>query len=154
MTHKLKKLEGSEIELTITVTPAEYEKHTKKAIQRISEKKALKGFRKGHAPNDMIKKEFGEMSILQEALEDIIKDTFYQVIKLEKLETIGMPKIDIEKLAPGNEIVYKAVVGLMPKVKLANISKIKVEVKKKAVKVRRSKLYYLRNLTGREAVRV
>lgn len=33
-------------------------------------------------------------------------------------------------------------------------SLVKVEVKKKATKVRRSKLYYLRNLAGREAVRV
>lgn len=33
-------------------------------------------------------------------------------------------------------------------------SLVRVEVKKKVGKVRRSKLYYLRNLTGREAVRV
>ncbi|MBI2019023.1 50S ribosomal protein L19 [Candidatus Daviesbacteria bacterium] len=31
---------------------------------------------------------------------------------------------------------------------------VKIEVKKKTTGVRRSKLYYLRNLTGREAVRV
>lgn len=31
---------------------------------------------------------------------------------------------------------------------------VKIEVKKKAGKVRRAKLYYLRNLTGKEAVRV
>lgn len=31
---------------------------------------------------------------------------------------------------------------------------VKVEVKKKATKVRRSKLYYLRELTGKQAVRV
>lgn len=31
---------------------------------------------------------------------------------------------------------------------------VKLEVKKKAGKVRRSKLYYLRNLTGKSAVRV
>ncbi len=31
---------------------------------------------------------------------------------------------------------------------------VKVEVKKHATKVRRSKLYYLRNLTGKSAVRV
>lgn len=33
-------------------------------------------------------------------------------------------------------------------------SLVKIEVKKRAGKVRRSKLYYLRNLTGKEAVRV
>lgn len=31
---------------------------------------------------------------------------------------------------------------------------VKIEVKKKASKVRRSKLYYLRELTGKQAVRV
>ena len=31
---------------------------------------------------------------------------------------------------------------------------VKIEVKKKATKVRRSKLYYLRDMKGREAVRV
>ncbi|MBI3103766.1 50S ribosomal protein L19 [Candidatus Daviesbacteria bacterium] len=31
---------------------------------------------------------------------------------------------------------------------------VKIEIKKKAGKVRRSKLYYLRDLTGRNAVRV
>lgn len=33
-------------------------------------------------------------------------------------------------------------------------SLVKIDVKKRALKVRRSKLYYLRDLTGREAVRV
>lgn len=33
-------------------------------------------------------------------------------------------------------------------------SLVKIEVKKKAANVRRSKLYYLRNLTGKSAVRV
>lgn len=33
-------------------------------------------------------------------------------------------------------------------------SVVKIEVKKKAVKVRRSKLYFLRDLTGKSAVRV
>ena len=31
---------------------------------------------------------------------------------------------------------------------------VKIEVKKKAVKIRRAKLYYLRDLTGKSAVRV
>lgn len=155
MAHKLKKLEGSEVELTITVAPEEYEKHKEKAAQRISDKKALKGFRKGKAPTEMIKKEFGEMTIIQEALEDIIRDTFYQAVKEEKLETIGMPKIDIEKLAPGNEIVYKAVVGIMPKIKLADISKIKVQKKEKPVDEKKVEetLDALRGMSAKEVIK-
>lgn len=37
---------------------------------------------------------------------------------------------------------------------LTSRSIVKIEVKKKAGKVRRSKLYYLRNLVGKSAVRV
>ena len=133
MSHSLKKLEKSEIELTITVAPADYEKHLQKAAQRLSERTTIKGFRKGKVPFDVVKKEVGEMAILQEALEDVIRETFYNAVTDEKLETIGMPKIDIEKIAPGNDIIYKATVGLMPKVELANLSKI--EVKKETKKV-------------------
>jgi trigger factor len=138
MSHTLKKLENSEVELTITVTPLEYEKDLHKAAERLSQKKAIKGFRPGKAPFDIIKKEFGEMAILQEALETIIKNTFYNAVTEEKLNTIGMPKIDVDKLAPGNDVVYKAVVGLMPNVKLADISKIKIE--KKEGKIDESKI--------------
>ncbi len=37
---------------------------------------------------------------------------------------------------------------------LNSTSIVKIEVKKKATKVRRAKLYYLRDLVGKEAVRV
>ena len=138
MSHSLKKLEKSEIELTLTVAPADYEKHLQKAAQRLSERTTIKGFRKGKVPFDVVKKEVGEMAILQEALEDVIRETFYNAVTNEKLETIGMPKIDIEKIAPGNDIIYKATVGLMPKVELANLSKI--EVKKEIKKVDDAKI--------------
>jgi trigger factor len=67
------------------------------------------------------------MAVLQEALESIIQETFYQAVQAEKISTIGMPKIDIEKMAPGNEIVYKAEVALLPNVVLPKIDSIKVE---------------------------
>jgi len=126
MSHTTKKLDQNQIEFIVTVTPAEYQKHLEKASVRISERTAVKGFRSGKVPYEIMKKEVGEMNILQEALEPIVQETFYQAVVAEKLETIGMPKIDVEKLAPGNDIVYKALVGLMPKVKIGDLSKIKI----------------------------
>jgi len=133
MQHILKKLEKSTIELTITVTPAEYEKDLQNAAQRLSQRASVKGFRPGKVPLDVLKKEVGEMAILQEALESIVQKSFYDAVKTEKLDTIGMPKIEVEKLAPGNDVIYKATVALLPKVKLADISKIKIEKQTKPV---------------------
>lgn len=127
MPHTKKDLKDSQVELTITVEAGTYQDELKKAAVRISERATIKGFRKGKAPFDIIKKEVGEMAIMQEALEDIIKKTFFDAVEAEKLETIGMPQISIEKLAPENDIVYKAVVALMPGVKLPDMKKIKVK---------------------------
>ena len=155
MAHSIKKLDNSEIELTITVSPSDYEKHILKATERLAARANIKGFRKGKAPYEVIKKEFGEMALLQEALENIIKNTFYQAVQAEKLQTIGMPKIDVEKLAPGNEVIYKAVVGLMPKVAVANLKKIKVTRKVKVVEQKNidETLNALRGMNAKEALK-
>jgi trigger factor len=133
MSYTKKTLEDSQVELMITVTPTEYAKHLENAAKRLSERTAIKGFRKGHVPYDIIKREVGEMPILQEALERVVQEAFFQAVKEENLETIGMPQIAIEKLAPDNDVVFKAVVGLLPKVELADVGTIKVEKKKKDV---------------------
>ncbi|MFA7245097.1 MAG: trigger factor [Candidatus Magasanikbacteria bacterium] len=127
MEHKIEKLEKSQIELTITVSPKDYQKHLEKAATTISNRVAIRGFRKGKAPFEMVKQEVGEMKLLQEALEDIIQDSFYQTVTAEKLNTIGMPDINIQKMAPANDLVYSAKVALLPKVELPKLESIKIK---------------------------
>ncbi len=134
MSYKVKKLKDSQVEITVTVAQADYADDLKKAALAISKKSKIKGFRPGKASYEVVKKEFGEMAILQEALENIIKHTYYQAVVEEKLETLGMPEISLDKVAPGNDVIYKATVALMPSVKLPNIDKIKVKVDKKDIK--------------------
>ena len=115
-----KDLGQSQVELTIEVPLEEIDEHLKKAATRLGKKSSIPGFRPGFAPYDMIKAKIGEMSIYQEATEDIINHSFFQAITQENLITIGQPDIKIEKLAPGNPIVYIATVMLLPKVTLGN----------------------------------
>jgi len=109
-----------------------------KAAKTLSVKTAIKGFRKGHAPYDIMKKELGEMRILQEAMQSIIQETYVEAVMAEKLEIVGNPEINVEKVAPGNDLEYKAVVALLPEVKLADPKKIKV--KAEAVSVEESEV--------------
>lgn len=129
MSYELKKLEKNEIELTITVAPAEYQHDLEHAAKHMAEVAAIKGFRPGTAPYDIVKQQLGEQKILETALEEIVRENFYNAVEAEKLQTVGMPMITMEKLAPGNDIVFKAKVALLPSVKLADLSKIKVDAK-------------------------
>lgn len=127
MPHTLKNLEKSQVELTITVPPADYQKDLEEAAVRISERASIPGFRPGKAPYKIVKEQLGEIKIFEEALESIVQKNFFTAIQAEKLETVGQPQITIEKIAPGNDFVFRAVVALLPSVKLPDLSKIKVE---------------------------
>jgi len=133
MEHKVKKLEKSQMEFTITVSPKDYQKHLEKAAEAVSNRVAIKGFRKGKAPFEMVKKEVGDMKLLQEALEDIIQETFYQAVKAKKVDTIGMPEISVQKMAPDNDVVYTAKVALLPKIELPKLDGLKIKRKVKEV---------------------
>lgn len=133
MSYTTKKLENSQVEFSITVTPEEYAPHLEGAAARLSARTAIKGFRHGKAPYAVIRRELGDMAILQEALEPIIKESFYKAVMDEKLDTIGMPQITIEKMAPDNDVVYKAVVALLPKLELPDLKKISVKRESKEV---------------------
>lgn len=133
MSHTRKDLPRSQVELTITITPAEYQGQLVKAAERISQRQKIAGFRPGKAPFDLVKRTVGEMALLQEALEPLVKETYYQAIMAEKLDVVGMPKVDLQKMAPGNDIVYVAVASLVPEVKLADLKKIKIKREEKPV---------------------
>jgi trigger factor len=133
MHYETKKLDKSQAELTIVVEPGDYRADMESAAVRLSERAAIKGFRPGKAPYEMVKQQVGEVKILEEAMQGIVERNFYEASKKENLETIGMPSITIEKFAPGNDFVFKAVVALLPKVKLADIGKIKVKIEEKPI---------------------
>ncbi len=133
MPHKRKDLPKSQVELEITVQPDEYQKFMIKAAERISHRVKIEGFRPGKATYDIVKRQVGEMNIMQEALEDIVQNSFYQAVDAEKLETVGMPKVDLDKMAPGNELTYKATVSLLPTLELPDLKKITVKREVKEV---------------------
>lgn len=129
MKYELKKLDKSQVELTFTITPEEYKKDVEIAAVRLSERAAIKGFRPGKAPYEIVKKQVGEVKIMEEAMEAIVQKTYYEAVKTEKLQTVGSPSINVTKIAPGNDFEYKATVALLPEITLPDVSKIKVESK-------------------------
>ncbi|MFA6547974.1 MAG: trigger factor [Candidatus Magasanikbacteria bacterium] len=155
MQHTLKQLPKSQVELIITVTLEDYKKDMETAALRISQRAAIHGFRPGKAPYDIVKQNVGEIKILEEAMQTIVEKNYHSAVVAEKLETIGMPEITIEKMAPGNDFVFKAVAALLPTVKLGDTEKIKVE--KKEIKVEDKQIdeviENLKKMQGKEVVK-
>jgi trigger factor len=79
-------------EIEIKATPEELQHHFNKAYGEYRKKVEIRGFRKGKAPVDIIKKLYGDL-IEHEALESIASDFYRQAIGEKNLKPIGEPTL-------------------------------------------------------------
>ncbi len=130
--------EKSEVELVIEVSNEELKPHLENAAKEMSNEVKVPGFRPGQAPYDVMKKHVPEAKIYEQAFYKVVNKTLVEAVKKENIDFIGQPKVDLEKVAPGNPMTYKATLALMPKVKLGDYTSFKA--KKKEVKADQKKV--------------
>ena len=82
-------------ELSITLTPADYETKVDNAIKKVQKQASMPGFRPGKVPVGLIKKQHGK-SILVDEINKILNEALYNYINDNKIEILGnpMPKED------------------------------------------------------------
>ncbi|OGL67034.1 trigger factor [Candidatus Uhrbacteria bacterium RIFCSPHIGHO2_01_FULL_63_20] len=131
---QVENLPKNTVKITVTVSQEELQPHLGAAATALSEETSIPGFRPGKAGFDIVKNRVGEMKIYEAALEPVVRATLFEAFAKNDLETVGSPKIDVVKLAPGNDLVYTAEVARMPAVtKLADHKKLSVKSVRKPV---------------------
>jgi len=144
MNHSIQKLAQSRIEIKFEVSIEELQAYKEKAILRLGENIEMEGFRKGKAPKEMIEKKLGQETILGEASQDCVRESYLRVVKDENLEPLGQPEISILKLAPGNPFEFKATIAVLPEITIADYKEIVPKIKRKEVKVTEEEIEKLR----------
>ena len=115
------------VKITFTVSVEEQQPFLEMAAEHISEHSSIPGFRPGKAGYEVVKQRVGEAKIMEEALEKIVRKLYVDAVIANEIDSVGSPKIDVEKMAPGNELVFTAEVTRMPRVKvLADFKKLSV----------------------------
>ncbi|MFC1609020.1 trigger factor [Patescibacteria group bacterium] len=113
-----KNLEKSEMELIVKVDWKDWSPLIEEATKEISKEVKIEGFREGKAPKEMIEQKVGKDYILNDAAQRAIHKTYPEVLEKEKIDAIGQPKVEIMKVAEGNDLEYKVVTTVMPEVTL------------------------------------
>ncbi len=135
MTYDIKDLPKSQKEVRVTVEASELKPFMERAAIELSQKVKIEGFRPGKASYDVVAKRVGEMAILEEALPRLVQKQLVEIIKKENMETVGEPSINVEKAAPGNDVIFTAKMSLLPTIrKMADYKNIKIEAKDVSVK--------------------
>src|SRR3989338_9144380 len=127
-----KNLNDTQVELRVELSAEELKPYLEKTARRISQEVSIPGFRRGRVPYDVLKRHVGEGTIYEETFQMVVEQTYPETLDKEKLEVVGQPQVDVEKIAPGNPLIYKAVVNVMPTVSLGEYKTLKARRKQVA----------------------
>ncbi len=131
----VKKLEGSQVNLEVSLTSEEFSVYYEIGLNKVLETVEIKGFRKGKVPKDIYLKKFGQGAVYEEAINEAISKTYYEALQKKKVLAVDEPKIDIdyENLALDKPFKYNAIVDVYPEIKLGEY--YGVEIEKQSVEV-------------------
>lgn len=124
-------IDSAKREISVEVSGDIVKNKFEDVFKKIGEVAKVPGFRPGHAPRDILEKEFSSHA-REQVLKELIPDVYNQAIEKEGLEVIDLPNISDVKL-DRNTLSFKAQVEVSPEIKLKDYKGLKVNYKKAEV---------------------
>lgn len=121
------KKEGNDGVLTINVSAEKFEEALDQAFKKVVKDVTLPGFRKGRVPRHIFEKRFGVESLYQDAIDIILPDAYTKAVEDTGIFPVDQPKIDIEQIERGKELIFVCEVTVKPEVKLGEYKGLEVE---------------------------
>lgn len=106
------------VEISGEISADDFMSHYSGAIADISETLTIEGFRKGHAPENVILRHVSEESILAEMAERAIGSIYPTLLKKHSVDAIGRPQVTLTKLAKNNPLGFSIKTAVIPTVVL------------------------------------
>ncbi len=113
-------------EIQITASQSELTPHFNKAYENYRKKIEIRGFRKGKAPIDLVKKLYGDM-IEHDSLNEIATDMYKKAVQEKELKPIGEPVLVDIDYKRGENFSFKIQYDIRPKIDLKEYKNIDVE---------------------------
>ncbi len=110
----------------VVVPAAKIEQDVQARVVKAARTIRMDGFRPGKVPMSLVQKRFGA-SIRQEALGEIIRDSFYEAVTQQGINPAGFPSIEEVSDKAGEDMTFTALVEVYPELVLNSFADIKVE---------------------------
>ncbi len=112
--------------LKVSVPDAAISEQIKTKMAKLAKEVRLKGFRPGKIPAHVLQQKFGQ-SVRMEVINDIIRQSLGDVVKEQKLQPAGTPRIDDIKDTVGQQLEFTASFEIYPVISLTDFSQITVD---------------------------
>ena len=127
MTLKIKTQEDEQRQLAVTIEVAEdrLQKAMRKTARKMAKQVRIPGFRPGKAPYSVVNGYFGDESIRQEALQEMLPSIYDEMLKEVAVDPYAQPTLDE---VVHNPMVLKMTIPLEPSVVLGDYRAMRLEV--------------------------
>lgn len=133
MNTTVKYLSDTRVRATIKVEATELKAAEQVALKKLSKTVKINGFRKGHVPLEVVKKNVDPNALAQETLENALSRAVAESFIENKLQALERPEVEVKKFVPGESLEFTAEADVLPKVKLGDYKKLKATEKKVSV---------------------
>ena len=124
----LNKLENCRTEVVVTFEEAEWKAARADAFKKLAAKVEIKGFRKGHAPEQLVKERVSDMEVTNSALDVLLQKAYESALKEEGIVPVARPSADVKKLSD-TECVVSIIIPTKPEITLGEYKNLDVEHK-------------------------
>src|SRR5436853_5343866 len=100
--------EGAKVTLEVEVDAERLTRQVDRVFERHNQEARIAGFRPGKAPRAMYERQYGTEHLVAEAAEDVIDESYRDIVEAEKLTPIDNPNVEVAQLEPGKPLKYKA----------------------------------------------
>ena len=123
---------GFERKITVEIPADEVDRRIEREFTELRRMVPLRGFRKGKAPMEMVKRMFRD-SVEAEVSEHLVKESLSEVVKEKDLKVLSLPGVEGGKVVPGKDFVFSATVEVVPEVEPVGYKGIPVTREKVSV---------------------
>lgn len=128
MQRTLNKLENCRTEVVVTFEEAEWKAARADAFKKLAAKVEIKGFRKGHAPEQLVRERVSDMEVTNNALDVLLQNAYESALKEEGIVPVAHPSADVKKLSD-TECVVSIIIPTKPEITLGEYKNLDVEHK-------------------------
>ena len=123
MKFSLGKNRDIEQSLNITIPTDEIETKVILELNKVQKSSKVKGFRKGKAPLEVVRKMY-ETEIRLDVINNAMVKKFYDQVEKKGLKPVGKPSLSPESLEKDKDVKFKATFETYPEIRVSNLNKL------------------------------
>lgn len=152
MKYNINKKEKDIVEITIELGKDAWQTALDEAYNKTKSKYEVQGFRKGKAPRKAIENAYGSMVFVDEAIDEVYRKEYINIIQKEKLSPVSNPTLALDK-CDDTGLKITLTVQNKPTVTLGAYTDIEIKSKKADIKAKDVE-NYINNMAERNARKV